>query len=128
MLQPVLGNSYWYFISNLPKLRASLRNPAASKICALPICDCNLVFRLDRVSRQLRVQFLIRKGSYDSLVNDLPVTGSERVRLLGKWIKDEIDDKEAWLLIVAVEINTENVAPSKKRTKSKKQDIYGAKV
>jgi hypothetical protein len=132
MLQPVLGNSYWYFISNLPKLRASLRNPAASKICALPVCDCNLVFRLDRVSRQLRVQFLIRRGSYDSLVNDLlrveNIINIERVRLLGKWIKDQIDDKETWLLIVAVEINTENVAPSKKRTKSKKQDIYGAKV
>jgi len=132
MLQPVLGITYWYFIWNLPKLKGSVRDPAASRICALPVQGCNLVLRLDRISRQLRVQFKIKKGDYDSLVGALPRTMSlidrERERLLGKWIKDEIDDKETWLLVVAVEINTENVLPANKRSSSKKQEVFEAKV
>ena len=60
----------------------------------------------------MRVQFFIRKGSYDSLVNELR-RGEESIRsmreqLLGKWIKDDIKNEETWLQIVAVEINTEN--------------------
>lgn len=132
MLQPVLGNSYWYFISNLPKLKGSVREPAACKICALPVKDCNLVFRLDRISLQLRVQFRIKKGSHDSLVNELSrarhQVDSERDRLIGKWMVDEIEDVKTWLLIVAVEINTDNILPSNKRRSSKKQEIFEAKV
>jgi hypothetical protein len=51
-----------------------------------------------------------------------------RAQLLGKWIKDTIDDIDTWLLVVAVEINTENVVSTKKRYSSKKQEIFGAKV
>jgi len=132
MLQPILGERYWYYIWNQPKFKSTMRDPIGSRICALPVRGCNLVFRLDRISSQLRVQFRIKKGSYDSLVNDLPRTEefslSERERLLGKWMKDEINDIETWLLIVAVEINTENVAPTKMRRSSKKQEIFDAKV
>ena len=109
-----------------------MRDPKGSTICAIPVRDCNLVFRLDRISRQLRVQFRIRKGSYDSLVNDLRRGEVEiqgmRAQLLGKWIKDSIDNVETYLLIVAVEINIENVASINKRYSSKKQEIFGAKV
>ena len=91
-----------------------------------------VVFRLDRFFHQLRVQFRIQKGGYDSIVNELR-RGEEHIQsmrdlLLGKWIKDSICDKETWLLVVAVEINTENVASTKKRYSSKKQEIFGAKV
>jgi hypothetical protein len=51
-----------------------------------------------------------------------------RALLVGKWIKDTIHDIDTWLLIVAVEINTENVVSIKKRYSSKKQEIFGAKV
>ncbi len=132
MLQPILGDTYWYFIWNLPRLKASKRECEQSYICALPVCDCNLVFRLDRISHQLRVQFRIRKGNYNVVVDELR-RGEERVQdmraqLLGKWIKDTIDDIDTWLLVVAVEINTENVVSTNKRYSSKKQEIFGAKV
>ena len=132
MLQPILGNTYWYNVWNLPKNRGTIRDPKASKICGLPVRNCNLVFRLDRFSHQLRVQFRIQKGAYDSIVNELR-RGEEHIDsmrdlLLGKWIKDSIKDKETWLLVVAVEINTENVPSTKKRYSSKKQEIFGAKV
>ena len=132
MLQPILGDTYWYFVHNLMKHKATMRNPEASSICALPVRDCNLVFRLDRLSHQLRVQFRIQKGSYDLLVNDLHRVEAEiqsmRELLVGKWIKDVINQHDTWLLVVAVEINTENVASVKKRYSSKKQEIFGAKV
>ena len=132
MLQPILGDTYWYFIWNLPKLKGTMRDPKGSTICAIPVRDCNLVFRLDRISHQLRVQFRIRKGSYDSLVNDLHrgevEIQSRRAQLLGQWIKDVIDNVDTYLLIVAVEINTENVASISRRYSSKKQEIFGAKV
>jgi hypothetical protein len=51
-----------------------------------------------------------------------------RELLVGRWIKDEIDLIDTWLLVVAVEINTENVASFKKRYSSKKHEIFGAKV
>jgi hypothetical protein len=51
-----------------------------------------------------------------------------RAQLVGKWIKDTIDDIDTWLLVVAVEINTENVVSTNKRYASKKQEIFGAKV
>ena len=91
-----------------------------------------MVFRLDRISRKLRVQFRIQKGSYDSLVNELH-RGDDQIRrmrqdFLEKWIRDKIKNVETWLLIVAVEINTENVASTKKRYSSKKQEVFGAKV
>ena len=109
-----------------------MRDPAASTICALPVQDCNLVFRLDRRSSQLRVQFQIRKGSYERIVNALQHGESEirsmREQWLGKWIHDDISDVETWLLIVAIEMNTENVVSTNKRYKSKKQEIFGAKV
>jgi hypothetical protein len=132
MLRPVLGNNYWYFIWNLPKNKSSIRDPASCTICALPVRGCNLVFRLDRVSRKLRVQFKIQKGSYDSLVNELH-RGDDQIRrmrqdFLGKWIRDDIKDVETFLRIVAVEINTENVASTEKRYSSKKQEVFGAKV
>ena len=132
MLQPILGYFYWYFIWNLPKLKPTMRDPAASTICALPVQDCNLVFRLDRRSSQLRVQFQIRKGSYERVVSVLQHGESEirsmREQWLGKWIHDDINDVETWLLIVAIEMNTENVASTNKRYQSKKQEIFGAKV
>jgi hypothetical protein len=132
MLQPVLGYSYWYFIADIPKLAASARELAGCTMRALPVTDCGLVFRLDRVSLQLRVQFRIKKGSHASLVDDLPRlyqrVNNERERLLGRWIKDEINDKESWLLIVAVEINSENLAALSKSSSSKKQELYQAKV
>jgi hypothetical protein len=123
MLQPILGNTYWYNVWNLPKNRGTVRDPKSSLICGLPVRNCNLVFRLDRFSHQLRVQFRIHKGAYDSIVNELR-RGEERIQsmrdlLLGKWIKDSICDKETWLLVVAVETNTENVASTKKRYSSK---------
>jgi hypothetical protein len=132
MLQPILGNTYWYNIWNLPKNKGSARDPKVSLICGLPVRNCNVVFRLDRFFHQLRVQFRIQKGGYDSIVNELR-RGEEHIQsmrdlLLGKWIKDSIRDKETWLLVVAVEINTENVASMKKRYSSKKQEIFGAKV
>jgi hypothetical protein len=131
MLQPALGDTYWYFIWNLPKLKGSMRDPEASRICALPVQGCNLVFRLDRISLQLRVQFKIKIGNYDDVVEALPratlFVDRERERLLGKWIQDEINDKVTWLYVVAVEINTENVLPAKKRG-SKKQEVFEAKV
>jgi hypothetical protein len=132
MLQPILGDTYWYFIWNLPRLKASKRESEESYICALPVRDCNLVFRLDRISHQLRVQFRIRKGNYNVVVDELR-RGEEqiidmRALLVGKWIKDTIHDIDTWLLIVAVEINTENVVSIKKRYSSKKQEIFGAKV
>jgi len=109
-----------------------MRDPKGSTICAIPVRDCNLVFRLDRISHQLRVQFRIRKGSYDDVVNPLRRGEAEihsmRAQLLGKWIKDVIDNVDTYLLIVAVEINTENVASINKRYSSKKQEIFGAKV
>jgi hypothetical protein len=109
-----------------------MRRHENSTICALPVCNCNLVFRLDRISHQLRVQFLIKRGSYNLLVNELyrVETEIQRMRelLVGRWIKDEIDLKDTWLLVVAVEINTENIASVKKRYSSKKQEIFGAKV
>ena len=65
----------------------------------------------------------------DELPRSLAMIERERTRLLGKWIKDEINEKETWLLIVAVEINTENVEPSKKRSSSsKKQEVFEATV
>ena len=132
MLQPVLGDSYWYFVHNLPKNKGTARCPENSTICALPVRDCNLVFRLDRISHQLRVQFQVKRGSYDLLVNELCRVETEIQRmqelLVGRWIKDEIDLKDTWLRVVAVEINTENVASVKKRYSSKKQEIFGAKV
>jgi hypothetical protein len=132
MLQPILGTTYWYNIWNLPKLKASQREPEGSTICGLPVHGCNLVFRLDRFSQDLRVQFHIRKGSYDAIVSDLRRSEekivSMREKLVGRWIKDEIKDKETWLLIVGVEINTENVASTEKRYNSKKQEVFGAKV
>ena len=51
-----------------------------------------------------------------------------REQWLGKWIQDDIEDVETWLLIVAIEMNTENVASTNKRYRSKKQEIFGAKV
>jgi len=109
-----------------------MRRHENSTICALPVCDCNLVFRLDRISHRLRVQFQIKRGSYDLLVNELcrVETETQRMRelLVGKWIKDEINNKDTWLLVVAVEMNTENVASVKKRYSSKRQEIFGAKV
>ncbi len=78
------------------------------------------------------MQFHIRKGSYDAIVSDLRRSEekivSMREKLVGRWIKDEIKDKETWLLIVGVEINTENVASTEKRYNSKKQEVFGAKV
>ena len=82
-----------------------MRRHENSTICALPVCDCNLVFRLDRISHRLRVQFQIKRGSYDLLVNELcrVETETQRMRelLVGKWIKDEINNKDTWLLVVA---------------------------
>jgi hypothetical protein len=117
----------------MPKLTASARELEGCTMRALPVTDCGLVFRLDRVSLQLRVQFRIKKGSYASLVDDLPRLyhriNNERDRLLGKWIVDEINDIATWLLIVAVEINTENLAALlSKSSSSKKQELYQAKV
>ena len=108
-----------------------MRHPTGSQIMALPIRNCNLVFRHDRMSHQLRVQFRIQKGNFD-LVGDIG-RGEESIKsmralLVGKWIKDIIDDVETYLLVVAVEINTENVASTNKRYSSKKQEIFGAKV
>ena len=80
----------------------------------------------------LRVQFKIRKGSYDEVVNDLYRSEENiqmmREQLIGSWMKDDIKDKETWLRIVAVEINTENVTSTSKRYGSKKQEVFGAKV
>ena len=121
MLQPILGYFYWYFIWNLPKLKTSMRDPAASTICALPVQDCNLVFRLDRRSSQLRVQFQIRKGSYERVVNALQHGESEirsmREQWLGKWIKDDISDVETWLLIVAVKMLSQLTSSTIQRNK-----------
>jgi hypothetical protein len=132
MLQPVLGYSYWYFIADIPKLTASARELEGCTMRALPVLDCGLVFRLDRVSLQLRVQFRIQKGNYNTLVQELhrlyQHVNNERERLLGKWIVDEINDIATWLLIVAVEINTENLAAFSKSSSSKKQELYQAKV
>lgn len=90
------------------------------------------MFRLDRNSLKMRVQFKIQKGSFDKLVNELD-RGEEQIQhmrdmYLGKWIIDDIDERKTWLQVVAVEINTENVASTNKRSSSKKQEIFGAKV
>ena len=132
MLQPVLGDTYWYYISGMAKLKGTNREPESSTVTALPIHSCNLVFRFDRISKNLRVQFQIQKGSFDLVVNELERSENRVLRMreqfLGRWIRDDIKDVETWLLIVAVEVNTENVASMDKRYASKKQEIFGAKV
>ena len=132
MLLPVLGDSYWYYISGVARLKGTNRDPDSSTVAALPVHGCNLVFRWDRNSKNLRVQFSIQKGSYDLVVNELQRSEDRILRMreefLGKWIRDDIKDVETWLLIVAVEVNTENVASTDKRYSSKKQEVFGAKV
>ena len=132
MLQPVLGDTYWYYLSGIAKLKGTNREPEHSTVTALPVHGCNLVFRFDRISKNLRVQFQIQKGSFDLVVNELQRSEnrvlSMREQFLGRWIRDDIDDVETWLLIVAVEVNTENVASTDERKSSKKQEVFGAKV
>ena len=128
MIQHELGRDFWWFPAT-PKLRPTTRSFAGTTVFALPVTECGLVFRWDRNNFIMRVQFQVRKGPYDPLITGLEKTihdvQFQKERLLGKWIKDE----EEFFKVVAVEMNTLNIANLSKDKKraSKHQEIFQAK-